>query len=100
METNKSQGRAPPLQLPEESYSEMGLGKPLVSNGEYFLRMSFLLQAAALVPEHPSLQRHYTAEAKNISKRQVLRIDPLLKSEACKRCQGGLLGHPRKQKGK
>ena len=54
--------------LHEEVVLEMGPGKTLVANGEYMLRMSFLLQAAEMV-EDISLKRFYVMEAKNISKR-------------------------------
>jgi RNase P subunit RPR2 len=67
----------------------MGMGKPIVQNGEYLLRMQFLYQAAQVINDI-TLQRHYVMEAKNISKRQVLRIDPLIKRNICKRCQAQL----------
>lgn len=66
----------------EHSVSTIELGKPMIQNGEYLLRMDFLYKAAELlknVPDTILLQRHYVVEARNISKRQVLRIDPALK---------------------
>jgi RNase P subunit RPR2 len=44
--------------------------------------MDFLYKAAELLKSTPNsiaLQRHLVVEARNISKRQVLRIDPSLK---------------------
>lgn len=44
-----------------------------VQNGEYLLRMNFLLQASNIV-DVPGLQRYYSSEMKNIAKRHVLRM--------------------------
>lgn len=65
----------------EVQFLEMRPGTATISNGEYLLRMSFLYQAAELLSQSQDassalLQRHYSMEARNISKRQVLRIDP------------------------
>lgn len=48
-------------------------GGPTIQNGEYLLRMQFLLQATEIV-EDPLLNRFYASEIKNIAKRQVLRM--------------------------
>lgn len=58
-----------------------------IQNGEYLLRMSFLVQAAKLVSDDSLLLgRHYASEAKHIAKRHVLRLDPAVKCMFCKRC--------------
>jgi RNase P subunit RPR2 len=64
--------------------------------------MSFLLQAADLVKSESSIvSRHYVSEAKHVAKRHVLRIDPAVKSEYCKRCSTPLdFGSVKFRKGK
>ena len=76
----------------EPEFATLEYGKPssLPTNGEYVLRMSFLMQAAKLVQDQPVLSRHMIGEAKNIAKRNVLRIDPGLKKEICKVCNSML----------
>ena len=41
-------------------------------------------------PQDVTLNRHFSAEARNIAKRHVLRVDPAIKRLYCKRC-GALL---------
>ena len=73
-----------------------------MANGEQFLRMQFLYQAAQLLVEEGGTDnagtlinsRHYVSEAKNIAKRHVLRIDPAIKHKYCKRCCSATFEEP------
>ena len=69
----KKVARPKPPCLLEESLLELGPGNKLISNGEYLLRMNFLLQAQQLLAnesnDFSAFERHLLAEVKNISKR-------------------------------
>ena len=84
------------LQISKIEYDEQDPKKhQLPVNGEFFLRMQFMLQAASLLSnqgEEMMVQKHLVGEVKNITKKKVLRMDPTIKQRYCKRCNSQFTG--------
>ncbi|XP_064605244.1 ribonuclease P protein subunit p21-like [Liolophura sinensis] len=69
---------------------EKKAGNVYVPNREIFQRINYLYQAAHMVlkncPSNTELVRFYMQSIKTMAKRQVLRLDPSIKRNICKKC--------------
>ena len=60
-------------------------------NGELFQRMNYLLKLGTnLYEKHPSMSKIYSHMAKDISKRNAIRIDSKVKKLICDKCSNML----------
>uniref|UniRef100_S4RCD8 Ribonuclease P 21 subunit n=1 Tax=Petromyzon marinus TaxID=7757 RepID=S4RCD8_PETMA len=75
--------------------ARMSKKQPQTRDKESFQRMNYLYQAAHCVlaqnPENQELVRFYTHTMRTIGRRLVIKSDPSIKRNVCKRCSSLLV---------